>query len=186
LTPAIVFWKFKSPPRLQFPKWKLPWECEGSFHHTFLHFQEHEVWLPSFLLGMRPCKSLPWSQAQCLGCDIFFGYNVVTKPNRKTQDVLLCFLNDYMYGFSHKLFQWILYVKKNSHILMNMWLINNEVVTRWWVLIFITFISFIWHPWLMTKWHGCPIVITMIKKWLQIIWYEHKQTYPPTTYLPSP
>jgi len=38
----------------------------------------------------------------------------------------------------------------------------------------------------MTKWHGCPIVITMIKIWLEIIWYEHKQTYPPPTYLPSP
>jgi hypothetical protein len=53
------------------------------------------------------------------------------------------------------------------------------------MLVFIIFISFIWHPWLMTKWHGCPIVITMIKKWLQIIWYEHRQSYAnlPTTYV---
>jgi hypothetical protein len=26
-----------SPPGLQLPKWKLLWECEGSFPHTFLH-----------------------------------------------------------------------------------------------------------------------------------------------------
>jgi len=38
----------------------------------------------------------------------------------------------------------------------------------------------LWHPWLLTKWCGCSIVITMIKKWLEIIWYEHKQPYPPT------
>jgi len=31
------------------------------------------------------------------------------------------------------------------------------------VLIFITFISSIWHPWLMTKWNECLIVITIIK-----------------------
>jgi hypothetical protein len=36
---------------------------------------------------------------------VFPNYNIVTKPNHKTQDVLLCFLNDYMYGFNHKLFQ---------------------------------------------------------------------------------
>jgi len=36
---------------------KLPWECEGSFPHTFFHFQ-------AFSLGLQPCKPLPWSQAQ--------------------------------------------------------------------------------------------------------------------------
>jgi hypothetical protein len=56
LTPTIALWKFKSPLGLQHPKWKLPWECEGSFLQTFLHFQEHEVWLPCFLLGPQPCK----------------------------------------------------------------------------------------------------------------------------------
>jgi hypothetical protein len=45
-----------------------------------------------------------------------------------------------------------------------MWLVDDEVVTRWGMLVFITFISYIWHPWLMTKWHGCLIIITMIKK----------------------
>jgi hypothetical protein len=44
-----------------------------------------------------------------------------------------------------------------------MWLVDDEVVTRWGMLVFITFISYIWHPWLMTKWHGCLIIITMIK-----------------------
>jgi hypothetical protein len=93
---------------------------------------------------------------------VFPDYNIIAKPNHKTQDVL-CFLNDYMYDFSHKLFQWILCVKNHSHILMGMWVIDNEVVTRWWVSIFIIFISFIWHPWLMTKWHGCPIVSQWLK-----------------------
>jgi hypothetical protein len=58
-----------------------------------------------------------------------------------------------------------------------MWLVDDEVVTRWGMSIFIIFISSIWFPWLMTKWHGRSIVITTIKKWLQVIWYEHRQPY---------
>jgi hypothetical protein len=65
-----------------------------------------------------------------------------------------------------------------------MWLVDDEVVTRWNVSIYITFISSIWHPWLMTKWCWCPIIITMVNNWLQVIWYERKQAYPPT-YLPT-
>jgi hypothetical protein len=67
-----------------------------------------------------------------------------------------------------------------------MWLVDDEMVTRWGMSIFIIFISFIWHPWLMRKWCGHPIIISMFKKWLQVIWYEHRQSYPPTnlyTYL---
>jgi hypothetical protein len=63
-----------------------------------------------------------------------------------------------------------------------MWLIDNEVVTIWGMFIFITFNSYICHSWLMTKWRGHPIVIIIIKKWLQAIWYEHRQPYP-LTYL---
>jgi hypothetical protein len=37
LTLAIILWRFGSPLRFQIPKWKFPWECEGSFPHTFLH-----------------------------------------------------------------------------------------------------------------------------------------------------
>jgi len=37
LIPEIIFWRFKSPSRLQLPKWELTWECEGSFPHTLLH-----------------------------------------------------------------------------------------------------------------------------------------------------
>jgi hypothetical protein len=68
-----------------------------------------------------------------------------------------------------------------------MWLVDDKVITRWGMLVFITFISSIWHPWLMTKWHGCPIVITMIKKWLQVIWHAHRDSYPqsPPTYVPT-
>jgi hypothetical protein len=66
-----------------------------------------------------------------------------------------------------------------------MWLIDDEVVIKWKVSIFITFISSIWHSWFMTKWRGSPIVITMIFKWLKFIWYEHKQPYPPPTYIPT-
>jgi len=31
------------PSRLQLPKWELTWECVGSFPHTFLHSQKHEM-----------------------------------------------------------------------------------------------------------------------------------------------
>ncbi len=61
LTPIIAFWRFGSPLGLEFPKWEFIWECEGSFLHTLLHSQEHETWLPGFLLGPHPCKP-------CLGC----------------------------------------------------------------------------------------------------------------------
>jgi hypothetical protein len=37
----IVFWKFRTPPGLQLPKWELTWECECSFPHTLLHSQPH-------------------------------------------------------------------------------------------------------------------------------------------------
>ncbi len=62
LTPTIAFWKFGSPSGLQLLKWKLPWECEGSQEHE--GSREHEVWLPSFPLGLQPCKPLLWSRAQ--------------------------------------------------------------------------------------------------------------------------
>jgi len=48
LTPEIVLWNFGSPPKLYLPKWELPWECEGSFPHTFLHSREYVMWLPGF------------------------------------------------------------------------------------------------------------------------------------------
>ncbi len=87
-----------------------------------------------------------------------------------------------------KLLLWILCVKNNSHILVGHVIIDDEVVRRWRVPISITFISFVWHPWLMTKWCRHAIVITMTKKW-QVIWYEHKKPCLPTyllTYLPPP
>jgi len=34
--PAIAFWRFKSPSKLQFPKWDLTWECEGLFLHILI------------------------------------------------------------------------------------------------------------------------------------------------------
>jgi len=62
--PAIVLWKFENPLGLQFPKWELTWECEGSFPHTLLHYWEHEMWLPGFPLGPHLRKLLPWLRAQ--------------------------------------------------------------------------------------------------------------------------
>ncbi len=52
---VISFSRFKNPLGLQFPKWKLTWECGGSFLHTFLHSREHEMWLPNFTLGLHLC-----------------------------------------------------------------------------------------------------------------------------------
>jgi hypothetical protein len=76
-------------------------------------------------------------------------------------------------------------VNNHSHILV------RHVISRWWGgnkmkgINFITFISSRWHPWLMTKWHEHPIVITMIKKWFEVVWYEHKQPHTPPTYVPT-
>jgi len=36
---------------LQFLKCEFTWECGGSIPHTFPHSWEHEMWLPSFILG---------------------------------------------------------------------------------------------------------------------------------------
>jgi hypothetical protein len=51
LTIAIAFWRFGNPLGLHLPKWELPWECEGSFPHTFSHSREHVVWLLSFFFA---------------------------------------------------------------------------------------------------------------------------------------
>jgi len=58
LTHAIALWAFKSPLKLQFPKWEFTCECEGSFPHTLLHFREHAMWLPGPVLARtfaNPC-----------------------------------------------------------------------------------------------------------------------------------
>jgi hypothetical protein len=51
LTPEITIWNFWSPSRVHLSKWELPWECEGSLPHTFLHSREYVMWLPGFLLA---------------------------------------------------------------------------------------------------------------------------------------
>jgi hypothetical protein len=51
LTPIIAFWRFRNPLGLQFPKWEFIWECGGSFPHTLLHSQEHEMWFSCSLLA---------------------------------------------------------------------------------------------------------------------------------------
>ncbi len=60
LTPKIALWIFGSPSELQFPKWELTWECEGSFLHTLPHSRKHEMsLLASFLTHTftSPCIS---------------------------------------------------------------------------------------------------------------------------------
>jgi hypothetical protein len=51
------------------------------------------------------------------------------------------------------------------------------------VLIFITFISSIWHPWLMTKWNECLIVITIIKNDYKSFDRNINNPPPPLAYL---
>ncbi len=46
------------------PKWELPWECEGSLPHTFLHSRESLMWLSGFPLARTLVTPLPWSRAQ--------------------------------------------------------------------------------------------------------------------------
>jgi hypothetical protein len=58
LTPEIVFWNFGSPLGLHLPKWELPWECECSLPHTFLHSREYVMWLAGFLLARTFATSL--------------------------------------------------------------------------------------------------------------------------------
>jgi hypothetical protein len=65
-----------------------------------------------------------------------------------------------------------------------MWIIDDEVVTRWRILVFITFLSSIWHPWLITKWSGCLIVITMTKKWLYKSFDMNIDNLAPAPHLP--
>jgi hypothetical protein len=58
LTLVITLWRFESPLGFQFLKWGIIWECGGSFPHTLLHSQEHEVWFPCSLLAcafVNPC-----------------------------------------------------------------------------------------------------------------------------------
>jgi hypothetical protein len=65
-------------------------------------------------------------------------------------------INDYIYEFNQNLSLWILCVKNDNHILM-----GHHMIIRWWsgnkleVSIFITFISSIWHSWLMTPHIWC-------------------------------
>jgi hypothetical protein len=55
LTLAIALWRFESASGLQLPKWKLLWECEGSFPHTFFH-----SWA-----SLLACNLV----SPCLGCE---------------------------------------------------------------------------------------------------------------------
>ncbi len=99
-----------------------------------------------------------------------------------TRNLRLQVLNDYIYDFNHKPLLWILCVKNHSHILM------GHVINRWWSgnkMEGVNFhhFYFIYIAYMIVC--GSPIVVIMIKKWLQVIWYEHKQPCPPLpTYLP--
>jgi hypothetical protein len=61
LIPPIILWRFGNPLSFWLPKWKLIWECEGSFPHTLLHSWEHEMWLLGSLLACI-------FASLCLGC----------------------------------------------------------------------------------------------------------------------
>jgi hypothetical protein len=64
LMPEIALWNSGSPPELHFPKWELPWECEGSLPHIFLLSREYVMWLPGSLLACTLATPLPWLWAQ--------------------------------------------------------------------------------------------------------------------------
>jgi hypothetical protein len=76
LTLAIVLWRFESPFGLQFPKWELIWECVGSFTHTLLHSQEHEMWFPRSLLARTLVN-------HCFG----------REPKVRVTTILICYTN---------------------------------------------------------------------------------------------
>jgi hypothetical protein len=83
LTLAIVLWKIRSPSRLQFPKWAFTWMCECSLPHTFLHSQEHEMWLTNFPLDPHPRKPLLWSKPKVRVTTnrLNFTYPSISLPN---------------------------------------------------------------------------------------------------------
>ncbi len=62
--PWKCFLKIQKSIRSSIPKVGDHLGMWGSFLHTLLHFQKHEMWLPSFTLGPHLCKPLPWLQAQ--------------------------------------------------------------------------------------------------------------------------
>jgi len=56
--PPLKIWKSIGSPT---PKMRVHLGVWGvSFPHVFLHPQEHEMWLPSFILGPHFCKPLLW------------------------------------------------------------------------------------------------------------------------------
>jgi len=58
------FLKIWGPLGFQLPKWKLTWECGGSFSHTLPHSWEHEMWLLGFTFNLHLHKPLLWLRAQ--------------------------------------------------------------------------------------------------------------------------
>jgi hypothetical protein len=61
---VLSFWESR---RTKFPLsgvWASPSHLAQSGVATLLHSQEHEMWFSNFLLGLHPCKPLPWLQAQ--------------------------------------------------------------------------------------------------------------------------
>jgi hypothetical protein len=62
-----------------------------------------------------------------------------------------------------------------------------------WATLFIVLYSLVWgyigyFLWCMACYYMDNVAtndFTMITKWLQIIWYGHRQTYPPPTYIPA-
>ncbi len=85
LTFVIVLWRFRSPLRLQLPKWEPIWECGCSFLCILLHSREHEMWLLGFLFGPHPCKPILWSWAQG------WGYDIIPRCKHSNEVIFLAF-----------------------------------------------------------------------------------------------
>ncbi len=115
-----------------------------------------------------------WST--CCACMWFSLYSLkgmLSFATKKSMTTSVKWLYGWLCVKSHVIYWW------------GMWLLDDEMVIRWKVSIFVIFISYIWHSWLMTKWCGSPIVIAMIFKGLKVIYYEHRQPYPPPAYIPT-
>jgi hypothetical protein len=100
----------------------------------------------------------------------------------------ILFQSSFMCDLSHKLLLWILCVKNHSHIFVGHVINSQWGGSKMEGVNFHCFISFIWHLWLMTVTWMSNCHYKLIKKWLLIIWYEHRQTHPPAylhTYPPT-
>jgi hypothetical protein len=88
-------------------------------------------------------------------CPLFFSLHYKEFCPLQPINQWLDVLNDYLIYCNHRILLQILSGKSCSHILMVIWLIDDNMVIQRITSFFHCKFPSIWHPWLMTKWDGC-------------------------------